>query len=66
VFLETALKRAIQRNVEKLKEEQLTQDYNTYYYPEQRYHFEKDDPKAHADFIYLNDDLLGNCMPADS
>src|SRR6266498_1517390 len=63
---ETGLKRAIQRNVEKLEAEQLIQDNNTYYYPAQRYHFEKDDPKAHADFIYFNDDLLGNCTRVDS
>jgi len=63
---ETALKRAIQRNVEKLEEEKLIQDYNTYYYAAQRYHFEKDNPKAHADFICCNDELFGNCMPGDS
>ena len=63
---ETGLKRAIQCNVEKLDKEQLIQDYNTYYYPAQRYHFERDDPKAHAGFIYYNDDLFGNCRPGDS
>ncbi|HEV8287197.1 MAG TPA: hypothetical protein VGQ09_22970 [Chitinophagaceae bacterium] len=56
---ETGLKRAIQRNVEKLDAEQLMRDYNTYYYPAQRYHFEKDNPRTFADVIHCNDELIG-------
>ncbi len=52
---QTGLKRAIARNSEKLTEEQLTHDYNTYYYPAQLYHFKKDDPVANADIIFLNE-----------
>jgi len=52
---ETGLKRAIERNVEKLALEQLIHDYNTYYYPAQRYHFGRDCPKVRADIIHCND-----------
>lgn len=52
---ETGLKKAIERNVEKLDLEQLIHDYNTYYYPAERYHFERDCPKARADIIHCND-----------
>lgn len=51
---ENAMKRAIQRNVEKLDEQQLIQDYNTYYYPAQLYHFKNDNPEGIADFIFAN------------
>jgi uridine kinase len=51
---ETGLKRAIKRNVEKLDEERLIQDYHTFYYPAQRLHFERDCPVAAADIIYDN------------
>jgi uridine kinase len=51
---ETALQRAITRNVERLNEQQLIRDYNKCYYPSQQYHFKKDDPKAAADFIFDN------------
>ena len=51
---ETFLQRAITRNVERLNEQQITHDYNRYYYPAQQYHFKKDDPKAAADFIFDN------------
>jgi len=56
---ETGLQRAISRNVEKLSEEQLIHDYNTYYYPAQRYHFQKDNPVGASDIVYNNDELLG-------
>jgi len=60
---ETGLQRAIQRNVEKLDEEAVLQDYQTFYYPAQRYHFEKDDPVRSADLVYDNNK---NYAPADS
>jgi uridine kinase len=49
---DVGLKRALKRNVEKLDEMQLRHDYATYYYPAQRYHFEKDKPLLKADYIY--------------
>jgi len=56
---ETGLKRAINRNVERLSNEKLTEDYLTYYYPAQRYHFQKDNPRELSNVIYCNDKLLG-------
>jgi uridine kinase len=52
---ETGLKRAIQRNVEKLDEARLIHDYDKYYYATQRLHFEKDNPRQAADLIFNND-----------
>jgi len=51
---ETGMQRAINRNIEKLDDQQLIHDYNTYYYPAEQYHFEKDNPKEKADFIFNN------------
>lgn len=55
---ETGLQRAIQRNVEKLDEQRLIHDYDTYYYAAQRLHFEKDEPQKAADLIFYNDLVL--------
>ena len=57
---ETGLQRATRRNIEKLSIERLVEDYETYYYPAQRYHFEKDNPKSLSDIIYCNDQLIGS------
>jgi uridine kinase len=51
---QTGLQRAIKRNVEKLDEERLIHDYDTYYYAAQRLHFERDKPKQVADIIFDN------------
>ena len=51
---ETGLRRAMKRNVEELEETQLATDYNTYYYPAQRLHFQKDDPAKAADVVFNN------------
>jgi uridine kinase len=56
---ETGMKRALQRNIEKLNHSDLVDAYNTYYYPAQRYHFVKDNPTALCDAFYCNDELLG-------
>ena len=56
---ETGLQRALSRNVEKLTMERLIEDYGKYYYPAQRLHFNKDNPKALTDIIYCNDQLVG-------
>ena len=56
---ETAMKRALHRNTEKLSEADLVRDYNTYYYPAQYYHFEKDQPRRLSNIIYNKDELLG-------
>jgi uridine kinase len=52
---ETGIKRAIARNIEMLNEEQLIDDYNTYYYAAQQLHFLKDNPQKIADLIFDND-----------
>jgi uridine kinase len=51
---ETGLKRAIERNAEKLDEELLIQDYHVFYYAAQRLHYEKDCPFEKADIIFDN------------
>jgi uridine kinase len=53
------MKRAIDRNVERLDKTTLAHDYNTYYYPAQHYHFGKDQPRSRADIVYCNDELSG-------
>jgi uridine kinase len=52
---ETGLRRAIRRNAENLSEEQLVHDYQTFYYPAQRLHFERDKPKENANIIFTNE-----------
>ena len=56
---ETGLQRAIKRNVERSSRQKLIEDYQTYYYPAQHYHFREDNPKHLSNIIYCNDQLLG-------
>ena len=51
---ETGLQRAIMRNVENLDTEKLIDDYNTYYYPAQKIHLNRDNPLEAADIIFEN------------
>ena len=60
--LETALQRAIRRNVEKLDEAKIIHDYETYYYAAQRLHFERDGPQKAADVIFYNDLVLSKTL----
>jgi uridine kinase len=55
---ETGLKRAIKRNVERLSEQKLMEDYQAYYYTAQRYHFTKDDPRHLSDLIFATMNYL--------
>ncbi len=55
---ETGMRRALARNVEKLEQKRLEDDYNVYYYAAQRLHFEKDNPVSHADLIIDHDSDL--------
>lgn len=57
---ETALKRALQRNQEGLKEEEIIQSYQTIFFPAQEIHIKTDSPKDKADFVYRNDSNLKN------
>lgn len=52
---QTAIKRAINRNQEGLKEEDIINAYNTIFFPAQDIHFQKDHPKEKASMIYEND-----------
>ena len=52
---ETALARAHLRNQEGLSASALQRDFQTVYFPAQRLHFERDDPRSHADLIIGND-----------
>lgn len=51
----TALARAIERGQERLTRAKTIAAYETIYFPAQRIHFERDDPRAFADLIYDND-----------
>lgn len=52
---ETAMERALERGQEGLPEEETIRAYQTIYFPAQRIHFDRDDPRASADFIINND-----------
>jgi uridine kinase len=51
---ETALQRAIARNQEGLSEEEIARDYNTIYFPAQKIHLQRDDPKSRATWVVSN------------
>lgn len=58
----TALQRAIARCQEKLPPRETEHAFETIYFPAQRIHFERDDPRATADIILTNDTAaLPNC-----
>lgn len=52
---ETAVERALVRNQEGLSEAELTRDFKMIYFPAERFHIERDDPKSIADVIVVND-----------
>jgi uridine kinase len=52
---ETALRRAIARAQEGLPPEATIRAYETIYFPAQRIHFERDDPRAAASLVVPND-----------
>lgn len=57
---ETALERAIARGQEGLPVEETIRAYRTIYFPAQQIHFERDDPRAAATGIVVNDPILPN------
>ena len=62
---ETALERALQRGQEGLPAAETVRAYETIYFPAQRIHFAKDNPRAAADLIIKNDPRLdGRDSPA--
>jgi uridine kinase len=52
---ETALERAVQRSQEDLSPEETIRAYHTIYFPAQRLHFARDNPRAAASAIIPND-----------
>jgi uridine kinase len=55
---ETALERALARGQEGLPPDATIRAYHTIYFPAQRIHFVRDEPRAAADLIIVNDDRL--------
>ena len=55
---DTALERALQRTQEGLPPAETIAAYETIYFPAQRLHFERDDPRASADVALPNDPRL--------
>ncbi|MGH9794702.1 MAG: uridine kinase [Candidatus Acidiferrales bacterium] len=60
---ETALQRALARNMEGLSESELLRDYHTIYYPAQRYHIQRDNPLEFAQLIFAADEDSTPAMP---
>ena len=52
---DAALERARVRNQEGLSPERLRSDYHRIYFPAQRVHFERDDPRGFADVVLANE-----------
>lgn len=55
---ETALERAVRRAQEGLPVEETIRAYQTIYFPAQRIHLGRDDPRGTADWIWVNDPRL--------
>lgn len=60
---ETALERALRRGQEGLSAEETVRDYERVYFPAQRLHLAKDDPRGAADLIIKNDPRLAAIRP---
>ena len=52
---ETALERAMRRGQEHLPKDETVRAYETIYFPAQRIHFERDEPRSSADMLISND-----------
>lgn len=60
---ETAMERAIARSQEGLSRDETVHAYRTIYFPAQKIHFERDDPRGSVDLVVPNDSRLGE-LPA--
>lgn len=60
---ETALERAVRRSQEGLPPEATISAYRTIYFPAQRLHFERDEPRASVDVVVGNDPRLHGDAP---
>jgi uridine kinase len=63
---ETALERAVARAQEGLAPEATATAYETIYFPAQRIHLERDDPKGAASLVLPNDPRLDPSLPGGS
>ncbi len=61
---ETALERALRRGQEGLPPDETIRAYQTIYFPAQRIHFTRDDPRQAADMIIPNDPRLTAARPS--
>jgi hypothetical protein len=61
---ETALERALHRGQEELPPDETISAYQTIYFPAQRIHFARDDPRRAADLIISNDPQLTAVGPS--
>ena len=59
----TALERAIGREQEGLPPVETVRMFEAVYFPAQRFHFERDDPRAAADYVIENDPRLAVTLP---
>ena len=57
---QTALERALARGQEGLSSDATVEAYRTIYFPAQEIHFARDDPRAAATAIVINDPRLGS------
>jgi len=62
----TALVRAIERGQEGLSLPKTIAAYQSTYFPAQRIHFERDNPRAAADLVYDNDQYRPRVLPLTS
>ncbi len=53
----TALERAIGRGQEGLSRTETIKSFQTIYFPAQRIHLDRDDPRAAVDYVFQNDEL---------
>lgn len=60
---ETALERALRRGQEGLPRDETIRAYETIYFPAQRIHFARDEPRADADLVVPNDARLTGAGP---
>ncbi|HET7291746.1 MAG TPA: uridine kinase [Vicinamibacteria bacterium] len=61
---ETALERAVDRAQEGLGRADTIRAYETIYFPAQRIHFARDEPRARADLVVRNDPRLDDSRPS--
>lgn len=57
---DTALERALARGQEGLSMTETVRAYETIYFPAQRIHLERDEPKTRADLLFVNDPRIGS------